>query len=239
MIHTGGIMGIAELLDNCAEIGIELNQDQIAQFETYMNLLIEWNQKINLTAIDEPEEIVEKHFYDCILPLSSGLIQGRCADVGSGAGFPGIVFKIAKPDLDLVLIEPTGKRCNFLKHVISELGLKNITVVNERSEDYVRKQRESFDTVSARAVANLSVLAELCVPLVKKGGVFAPMKGSAGEEEAENAKHAMKVLGASLEKTQRLKLPCGDERINLFYRKTANTPPEYPRNYGRIKKQPL
>lgn len=232
-------MDIAQLTDNCRNIGITLDEDMIRSLEIYSDLLTEWNMKINLTAIKEPEEIIEKHFYDCILPLSSGLIRGRCADVGSGAGFPGLVWKIVRPDLQMVLIEPTGKRCTFLKTVIHELKLKDIEVVNERSEDCVRKEREAFDTVTARAVANLSVLSELCVPLVKKGGVFAAMKGSAGEEEAEKAEHAMKVLGAALEKVQKVNLPSGDERINLFYRKTVNTPPEYPRNYGRIKKQPL
>lgn len=232
-------MRINELSEICENNGLNLDSAQLRQLETYMNLLTEWNEKINLTAITEPEEIIEKHFYDCILPLSEGKISGRTADVGSGAGFPGLVWKIVRPDLDVVLIEPTGKRCTFLNTVIRELGLSGIEAVNERSEDYVRGNRESFDTVTARAVANLRVLSELCVPLVKKGGVFVPMKGSAAEEEAKAAVHAMKILGASLESVQKTSLPNGDPRINLFYRKTANTPPEYPRNYGRIKKQPL
>jgi 16S rRNA (guanine527-N7)-methyltransferase len=139
----------------------------------------------------------------------------------------------------MVLIEPTGKRCTFLNAVIRELGLSGIDVVNQRSEDYVRNRRGSFDTVTARAVANLPVLAELCVPLVRKNGIFAAMKGSAGQEEASKAEHAMKILGASLETVQKTSLPSSDERVNLFYRKNADTPPEYPRNYGRIKKQPL
>lgn len=232
-------MDFAELKEKCTNIGIVLDDQQIHALERYMELLIEWNEKINLTAITEPAEIIEKHFYDCILPLSSGLVSGRCGDVGSGAGFPGLVWKIAKPDLHMVLIEPTGKRCTFLQTVIRELDLQNTEVVNERSEDHVRTEREAFDTVTARAVANLSVLSELCIPLVKKGGIFAAMKGSAGETEAAQAEHAMKVLGASLETVQKVTLENGDERVNLFYRKTANTPPEYPRNYGRIKKKPL
>ncbi len=236
---TGGQMRITELPDICRETGIDLTAEMTQQFSRYMELLMEWNEKINLTAIKEPQEIAEKHFYDCLLPLSSGKISGRTADVGSGAGFPGLVWKIARPDLEMVLIEPTGKRCTFLNTVIRDLHLEGIEVVNERSEDYVRDQRESFDTVTARAVANLRVLSELCVPLVRRGGLFVPMKGSSAKQEAEEAKHAMKVLGVTVEYVQETSLPNGDPRINLFLRKTANTPPEYPRHYGRIKKQPL
>ena len=239
MILTGGTMDIITLAAECRKNGTDLDETALGRLNTYMEMLLEWNEKINLTAITKPEEIVEKHFYDCILPLSENLIHGRTADVGSGAGFPGIVWKIVKPELPLVLIEPTGKRCTFLNAVIRQLELEDIAVVNQRSEDFVKQEREAFDTVSARAVANLRVLSELCLPLVRKGGVFAAMKGSAAIEEADAAKHAMKILGASLEKVQECTLPSGDARINLFYRKTANTPPEYPRNYGRIKKQPL
>lgn len=232
-------MRITDLPDICRQSGIEIDDGQIKQFGRYMELLMEWNEKINLTAIREPEEIVEKHFYDCLLPLALGRIGGRTADIGSGAGFPGLVWKIANPELSMVLVEPTGKRCTFLKTVISELGLQNIEVVNQRSEDYVREARESFDVVTARAVANLRVLCELCVPLVRKGGLFVPMKGSSAKEEAAEAAHAMKVLGCTVEAIQETNLPSGDIRNNIFCRKTANTPPEYPRHYGRIKKQPL
>lgn len=232
-------MDFTTLVTECRINGIEMDQTAVSKLEVYMDLLREWNEKINLTAITEPEEIIEKHFFDCVLPLSENLIHGRTADVGSGAGFPGIVWKIVKPDLSMVLIEPTGKRCTFLNAVIRQLELNDIRVVNERSEDFVKQEREAFDTVSARAVANLRVLSELCLPLVRKGGIFAAMKGSAGTEEAQSAQHAMKILGASLEKVQECTLPSGDSRVNLFYRKKADTPPEYPRNYGRIKKQPL
>jgi 16S rRNA (guanine527-N7)-methyltransferase len=232
-------MRITDLPDICRQSGIDLNDEMIRQLERYMELLMEWNEKINLTAIKEPEEIVEKHFYDCLLPLSSGQIHGRCADIGSGAGFPGLVWKIADPELSMMLVEPTGKRCTFLKTVISELGLKEIEVINQRSEDYVREARESFDVVTARAVANLRVLCELCVPLVKKGGLFVPMKGSSAIDEVSEAAHAMKVLGCKVENIQETSLPGGDIRNNIFCRKTASTQPEYPRHYGRIKKQPL
>ena len=232
-------MKLQEFVQKSQECGIEVTAQMVHQFETYMQMLQEWNQKMNLTAITQQEEIIEKHFYDCILPLSIMPFTGRIADIGSGAGFPGLVWKIVLPDADMVLVEPTGKRCTFLNAVIDALGLEKITVVNLRSEEYVVTARESFDLVSARAVANLRVLSELTGPLLKTGGVFVAMKGAKGYEEAEEAEHAMKVLGASLWKSQDVSLFSGDERVNLFYRKDRATPSIYPRNYGAIKKKPL
>lgn len=205
----------------------------------YLELLLEWNQKMNLTAIKEPAEVVEKHFYDCLLPLSTGKITGTVCDVGSGAGFPSVVWKIVDPSLDVTIVEPTGKRCLFLQEVIRSLSLTGIRVCNERAEDHVKENRERYDVVTARAVASLPVLAELCIPLVRKGGLFAAMKGAKGEEEASSAGHAMKILGAEQESLQNCQLHGGDVRINLYYRKTAKTPPQYPRSYAQIKKKPL
>ena len=205
----------------------------------YLELLLEWNQKMNLTAIKEPAEVVEKHFYDCLLPLSTGKITGTVCDVGSGAGFPSVVWKIADPSLDVTIVEPTGKRCLFLQEVIRRLGLSGIRVCNERAEDHVKENREKYDVVTARAVASLPILAELCIPLVRKGGLFAAMKGAKGAEEASSAERAMKILGAEQEPLQNCQLHGGDVRINLYYRKTAKTPPQYPRNYAQIKKKPL
>lgn len=232
-------MNIQELVIKSRECGVEVTDHMVDQFEKYMALLMEWNEKMNLTAITQPEEMIEKHFYDCILPVSFMPFEGRAADIGSGAGFPGIVWKIVKPDLEMVLVEPTGKRCTFLKTVIEALDLKKITVVNKRSEDYASQARESFDIVSARAVANLRMLSELTVPLVKPGGVFIAMKGAKGYEEAKEAEHAIDVLGASLWKAQNVSLYSGDERVNLFYLKDRKTPSVYPRNFGTIKKKPL
>ncbi len=231
-------MRMEELINSSKELGVILSDTMVQQLKQYAVLLKEWNEKMNLTSITEPEEVYEKHFYDSILPLQESF-TGKIADVGTGAGFPGLVWKIVKPEYDVTLIEPTGKRCNFLKAVIEELGLQGITVVNERAEDYAAKHRETFDVVTARAVANLSVLSELCVPLLKKGGLFVAMKGMHGDEESEKAVHAMKELGASLEKQVSCALPSGDTRVNLYYRKTAATPSKYPRNYGQIKKKPL
>ena len=232
-------MNLQEFVQKSRECDVEVTSEMVHQFEIYMQLLKEWNQKMNLTAITQEEEIIEKHFYDCILPLSVTPLKGRVADIGSGSGFPGLVWKIVCPEVEMVLVEPTGKRCTFLNTVIETLGLDHITVVNLRSEEYVVNARESFDFVSARAVANLRVLSELTIPLIRKGGMFIAMKGAKGHEEAKEAQHAMQVLGASLWKTQDVSLYSGDERVNLFYLKENSTPSIYPRNYGTIKKKPL
>ena len=233
------MMTIDELVNKSEALHVHITREMEEQFIRYISLLQTWNRKMNLTAIDETEEIIEKHFYDCILPLSDFDLKGTCADVGSGAGFPGIVWKIVKPDISMTLIEPTGKRCHFLEAVITELGLKNIQVVNERAEDYASKHRESFDVVTARAVANMSVLSELCVPLVKINGLFVAMKGMHGKEEAQQASHALDVLGVQLLNMSEESLYSGDQRVNLIYKKVKSTPSQYPRNYGTIKKKPL
>ena len=236
--HTE-IMTIQELIEKAAELQISLSETQVKQLEQYAQLLVEWNEKMNLTAITEHGEILEKHFYDSILPLGKAKIFGKVADVGTGAGFPGLVWKIVKPELDVSLIEPTGKRCTFLEEVIHQLHLENIHVYNKRAEEQVKTDREMYDVVTARAVANLRVLSELCIPLVKVNGLFLAMKGMQGNEEAKEAEHATKVLGVELEETQDTSLYTGDMRVNLYYRKVSHTPQQYPRNYGQIKKKPL
>jgi len=215
----------------------DLSQEQIEQFDEYCLLLQQWNEKMNLTAITETDEIYEKHFLDCLLSLSEE-VKGRVIDVGSGAGFPGVVWKIARPELEVVLLEPTGKRVTFLNEVIRKLNLKGITTVNERAEDYVSEARESFDVVTARAVANLPVLSELCLPLVKVGGCFLAMKGAAGKEEAEAARNAIRLLGGKTEAVEHLTLN-GAGRYNIRIRKEKATDLKYPRRYDRIKKKPL
>lgn len=232
-------MTIEELKEKAASRDIALNNEMCEQLSQYADLLIEWNQKMNLTAITEKGEIVEKHFYDCIVPLSDAEFHGSCADIGSGAGFPGLVWKIVRPDLSVTLVEPTGKRCTFLNEVIAQLKLKNVTVINRRAEEYAADRREAFDIVSARAVASLPILCELCLPLVKVNGMFVAMKGRKGKEEEKEALNAVKKLGAVLDKEAEENLPDGDSRVVLYYHKAEHTPSRYPRNYGQIKKKPL
>ena len=228
-----------EFIQCCKENGLELSEHQIQQYVTYAQLLKEWNEKMNLTAITEFEEVLDKHFYDSLLPSFSSSMEGTLCDVGSGAGFPSIPLKIAYPDLKVVIIEPLGKRVTFLKEVVRVLGLSEVECINARAEDYAKQDRECFDVVTARAVANLRMLSELCIPLVKKGGLFLAMKGSGGHEEHNEAAHALKVLGCSLEKTEERHLNDGSTRVNLFYRKMRSTPVQYPRQFAKIKKNPL
>lgn len=227
-----------EFKNACKKRNIEITDKMLEAFHQYAMLLKQWNQKMNLTAIDEEEEVFEKHFYDSILPMHSS-IQGNVADVGTGAGFPGIVWKIVNPKLNVSLIEPTGKRCTFLLEVIKELHLENIEVYNERAEEHVKTHRQQYDVVTARAVANLRVLAELCVPLVKKEGIFLTMKGSKGKQEVEEAKHALDILGTKLHSHEVTTLLNGDIREIFTFQKIKDTPIQYPRNYGQIKKKPL
>lgn len=226
-----------EFIEACKENGIDLNENQLKQFEKYMELLVDWNQKMNLTAITEESEIWEKHFLDSILPFKHLDFSSMC-DVGSGAGFPGIPVKIVFPDVKMTLVEPLQKRCRFLNVVIEELGLQNIEVLNVRSEDLAKTQRACFDVVSARAVAKLSILLELCVPLVKDGGMMVALKGKNGHEELLQAQKAIDVLGVSLIEEESCVI---DEasRINLYFKKIKTTPKMYPRAYGQIKKKPL
>lgn len=221
----------------CKEIGIELSDAQLQQFERYMELLIEWNQKMNLTAIVEEEEIWEKHFWDSIEPFDNLSNLSLC-DVGSGAGFPGVPLKIVYPSMSLTILEPLQKRCRFLETVKEELGLEDVSIHSVRAEDYAKEHREIFDIVSARAVARLSILMELCAPLVKVDGQFIALKGKQGHEELEEAKNALSLLGLSFKQEQSASID-GAARINLYFNKENKTPKKYPRAYGQIKKKPL
>lgn len=217
---------------------IEVPNRQLQQFERYADLLIEWNEKFNLTSITGREDIYVKHFYDSILPSLYRDLKGSLADVGSGAGFPGIPLKIMYPDLEVTLIEPTGKRCTFLNEVISQLSLDKITVVNMRSEDYAR-ENVRFDFVTARAVAELNILTELCLPLVKTDGHFIVMKGPKAYQELENASRAIRVLGGTVREVREIPLSSDQTRVLIDIQKTSGHDPKYPRNYSQIKKKPL
>lgn len=228
------------LAAKCAALNIPITETQLQQLDQFARLLVEYNEKVNLTAITDPEGIENKHFVDSLLFAAQPEVQGRFCDVGAGAGFPGIVTGIYKPELDITLMEPTGKRCTFLQLAADTLGLENVHVVKERAEEAARKQwRESFDIVSARAVAAMPMLSEYCLPLTKKGGWFIAMKGASGKEELDQAKGAIRKLGGGEAAVRTANLPGGDERMLLVIRKTGDTPPAYPRNGGKIAKAPL
>ncbi len=228
-------MNLKELL---SDGGFTIDDQQAAQFEKYADLLIEWNQKFNLTAITEREEIYVKHFLDCLL-LTQYNLHGKIADVGTGAGFPGIVLKIYDPDLDITMIEPNGKKITFLNVVINELQLTGIKAVKERSEDYAKKHLEEFDFVTSRAVAALNILSELCLPLVKVEGHFLPMKGPKAPLELEEAGSALKQLCSSCQSSQEYSLADNSTRVILDIVKNDHIASKYPRNYSQIKKKPL
>ena len=214
----------------CSTWNIALTGTQLDQLDAFAQILVDYNQKVNLTAITDPEGIEDKHFLDSLLFASQPEVAGRMVDVGAGAGFPGIVTKIYKPELELTLMEPTGKRVEFLKYACAQLGLTGVEFAKERAEEAARKVwREQFDLASARAVAALPMLAEYCLPLVRVGGSFLAMKGASGEEELAAARGAIKKLGGEYKETRTL----------ILCKKISQTPTAYPRNGGKIAKSPL
>lgn len=221
------------------EQGITLSEWQKQQFSIYKDMLVEWNQKMNLTAIIDEDEIYEKHFLDSILPSFDINIKGSFCDVGAGAGFPSIPLKIVYPELKITIVETLGKRVTFLKALCEALKLDDVACVHARAEDYAKQYRESFDFVSARAVANLPVLSELCIPLVKMNGYFIAMKGANGEEEASLAQKAITTLGCKEVQRNFKTLSDGSKRVNFVYQKVKPTPNKYPRAFAKIKKNPL
>lgn len=223
-------------------IDIEFDDKQLNQFYEYMNLLLEWNEKINLTAITAPEEIILKHFIDS-LTINRYIEQNRSiADVGTGAGFPGIPLKIYRPDLKVTLVDSLNKRINFLNEVIYKLNLKDINTVHSRIEDFGKdkKYREKFDYVTARAVANLATLSEYLIPISKIEGKCICMKGNDIKEEIDCSKNAINLLGGKVDKIDRFELPNSDISRNIIIiDKIKNTPNKYPRKAGLPSKEPL
>ncbi|MEG1782575.1 MAG: 16S rRNA (guanine(527)-N(7))-methyltransferase RsmG, partial [Oscillospiraceae bacterium] len=208
---------------NLANYNIVLSEIQLNQLELYAKILVEYNEKVNLTAITDPLGIENKHFLDSLLFAKDTRVEGSVIDVGTGAGFPGIVAKIYKPNIKLTLLEPTGKRCTFLQYALDTLGLEG-TVVKERAEEAARKGfREQYDVATARAVADLRVLCEYCIPLVKQGGYFIPMKGELGTELV-NSKHAIAKLGAKYIETIKFSLIDEDKRSLVVCQKISATP---------------
>lgn len=228
------------LKNGCAELGIELSDEQFAKLERYAELLIEWNEKVNLTAITEPEEIAVKHFLDSLTPLATGRVGKKVIDVGTGAGFPGLVLKIARPDIELTLLDSLNKRLDFLKAAADELSLGGITFVHARAEDAGRDAalRAQFDTAVSRAVANMTVLSELCIPFLKIGGSFLALKGPLANDELTPAKRAISILGGSAEEIFEIPF-LGLEHKIIIVKKIKKTPLKYPRKPGIPTKNPL
>lgn len=238
-------MEFHDLMAKAAEdVGLELTTEQYDQFITYMRLLQEWNEKINLTAILEDEEIIKKHFIDSIKAFKRDEFKKNVnmIDVGTGAGFPGIPIAIMNPNINVTLLDSLNKRIKFLDIVISKLGLKNIKTIHSRAEDGARnkKLREKFDIATSRAVANMSVLSEYCLPYVKVGGKFIALKGPAVDQEIEESDVAIKTLGGELEQICEVKIEDTDLRHNLVVvKKIKECAKTYPRKAGTISKNPI
>lgn len=238
-------MFIDEMKKAAEAYGITLTDEQLQQFNRYYELLVEWNQKMNLTAITEPHDVAVKHMIDSLTACETNLFhvkQLSVIDVGTGAGFPGLPLKIFCPDIKLTLMDSLNKRVKFLQTVVDELGLKDVNCVHARAEEGARNKayRERFDIAVSRAVARLPILAEYCLPFVKKGGHFLALKGMQFEEEESEAKKAIKMLGGSKVATYRVQLPgLDDVRAVIDITKGMPTPKAYPRKAGTPAKAPL
>lgn len=231
-----------ELEKYLKELNIELNEKQINGFYKYMKLLIEWNEKINLTAIIEPKEIILKHFVDSLTINKYIEKNAKLIDIGTGAGFPGIPLKILRPDISVTLIDSLNKRINFLNEVIKEIRLEKIETIHSRAEEIGKnvKYREKYDISTSRAVANVATLSEYLIPLVKENGKCIYMKGPDIEEELLNGKKAINVLGGEVKKMEEFNLPKTDiKRTIIIINKIKKTPNNYPRKAGMPAKEPI
>ena len=238
-----------KLVNICNKINIEISDDQINCFEKYYELLIEKNKVMNLTAITDKEDVIVKHFIDSIALIPYLLDKGininnklKIIDIGTGAGFPGLPLKIMMPDVKFTLLDSLNKRVSFLNEVIDELELKDIEALHGRAEDYAsdNKYREKYDICVSRAVANLSTLSEYCIPFVKEDGYFISYKAGESEEEINNSKNAIKILGGKINKVEEFVLPGTDaSRVFVFIRKQELTDKKYPRKAGVPAKKPL
>lgn len=226
------------------EHGITLTDKQKKQFETYFRLLVEWNEKINLTAITDKEEVYLKHFYDSIAPILQGYIDNSplsILDIGAGAGFPSIPMKILYPEIDITIIDSLNKRINFLNILANELELSGVHFFHGRAEDFGQDRvfRAKFDIVTARAVAKMQVLAELTIPFLKVNGRLIALKAAAAEEELISAEKALKTLFSQVTVNKNYKLPNDDDRNITIVSKKKETPNKYPRKAGTPNKKPL
>ncbi|MBU3109774.1 16S rRNA (guanine(527)-N(7))-methyltransferase RsmG [Clostridium gasigenes] len=238
-------MEFYELMKSAStEADLELSEYQYNQFIKYMRLLQEWNEKVNLTTIIEDEDVIKKHFIDCIKAFKSKPIREAktVIDVGTGAGFPGIPIAIMNPKIKVTLLDSLNKRVNFLNTVVNELGLTNVTTIHARAEDGARKVelREKFDVATSRAVANMAVLTEFCMPYVKVKGYFVALKGPSIGEELKNGKSAIKILGGELQRVIEVNIEDTDLRHNIVeIKKIKLCSKLYPRKAGSINKDPL
>lgn len=232
-------MNLDLFIEETKKLGIELTSQQLEKLNQFYELLILWNQKMNLTRIIEKEDVYLKHFYDSltlskVIDLKQDL---TLCDVGSGAGFPGIVLKICFPNLKITLLDSLQKRVNYLNEIIKELDLKNIEAIHTRAEDYAKQNREKFDIVTARAVANLKILSELCIPMVKVNGLFIAMKANI-EEEIENSTEILKKLDSKIEKIETFYLPIENSIRNIIIiQKQKTTNNLYPRRIEKMKEK--
>lgn len=233
-------MSKEEFVELLKSKGINLSDKQIKQFEDYFKLLIEWNEKMNLTAITDEKGVYLKHFYDSLtIAFDFEFNNQNIIDVGAGAGFPSVPLKIVYPDLKITIVDSLTKRITFLNYLFQELELTNCKSVSARAEEYAKDNREKCDIVMARAVARLNILDELCLPLVKVGGYFLALKGLKAEEELQEAKKGISILGGKVEKIVNFTLTNEDHRSNIVIKKTKTTSNKYPRMFAKIKKQPL
>ncbi|WP_027717096.1 16S rRNA (guanine(527)-N(7))-methyltransferase RsmG [Desulfovirgula thermocuniculi] len=240
-----GAAELDELLCGAARRwGVEVGKGALERFRAYLNLLLEWNRRINLTAVVEPREVYVKHFIDSLSLLAlyrphEGI---SAVDIGSGAGFPGMPLKIVREDLELTLVEAVGKKAFFLEQLVRALGLRGVKVVKGRAEELGRRRdfRGGFGLAMARAVAPLPVLLEYALPLLREGALFVAYKGPGAKEEVDAARGALALLGGEIKRVERLELPyAGHERVLVFVEKVGETPPAYPRRTAAIRRRPL
>ena len=235
-------MTLEEILrDGFAELALPLDAEALGRYRRYYELLTEKNRVMNLTAIEGEEDSARLHFLDCAALLTlCEFGGGRVIDVGSGAGFPGLALKIARPEIDLTLLDSLDKRVKFLRETADALGFDDVACVHARAEEAPADFRQGFDIAVSRAVARLNLLCELCLPFVKTGGLFLAMKGPGAAGELDEAKRAIRTLGARLERAAEYAIPGTEVRHTaILIRKTADTPARYPRRWAQMKKQPL
>lgn len=235
---------LKEFKEKANKIEVSLNDKELDSFSKFMDFMIKWNDRVRLTSITEENEVIDKHFIDSLTALKSKIIKDydKVLDLGTGGGFPGIPLKIINPTIELTMLDSRLKKIEYLEEVINEFKFENTVAIHGRAEDYgqLPNYRENFNIVVSRAVANLTVLVEYCLPFVKKDGYFIAMKGSKSDEEINDAKKAIKLLGGSIEKVLEFQLPGTNyDRSIILIKKVGRTPKKYPRNPGKPKKKPI